>query len=91
MLLVRSRCTLGAAQGITRFPRFVASGTAGRSSTTAPWRRSKTGSIRGLRDDYVLTGFRGYRVQTRAVKGHRSGLSLSEADKKGPIAFLKTL
>jgi hypothetical protein len=44
-----------------------------------------------LRDDYVPTGFRGYRVQTRAVKGHRFGLALAEPDKKALIAFLKTL
>jgi hypothetical protein len=43
-----------------------------------------------LRDDYVPTGFRGYGVKTRAVKGHRFGLSLSQADKKALIAFLKT-
>jgi hypothetical protein len=46
---------------------------------------------RRLRDGYVPTGFRGYKVQTRAVRGHRFGLSLSEADKKALIAFLKTL
>ncbi len=46
---------------------------------------------RRLRDDYVPTGFRGYKVQSRAVKGHRFGLSLSEADRKALIAFLKTL
>jgi hypothetical protein len=46
---------------------------------------------RRLRDDYVPTGFRGYKVQTRAVKGQRFGLSLSEADRKALIAFLKTL
>jgi hypothetical protein len=34
-----------------------------------------------LRDDYVPTGFRGYGITTRAVKGHRFGLSLSKSDK----------
>ncbi len=46
---------------------------------------------RRLRDDYVPTAFRGYKVHTRAVKGHRFGLSMSEADRKALIAFLKTL
>jgi hypothetical protein len=52
---------------------------------------------RRLRDDYVPTGFRGYDVdkhevrKTRAVKGHEFGLTLSAADKKALIAFLKTL
>jgi hypothetical protein len=44
-----------------------------------------------LRDDYVPTGFRGYGVTSRAVKGHPFGLSLSDGDKKALIAFLKTL
>jgi processive rubber oxygenase RoxA-like protein len=44
-----------------------------------------------VRDDYVPTGFRGYRVKTRAVKGHPFGLSLSVIDKAALIAFLKTL
>lgn len=44
-----------------------------------------------LRDDYVPTGFRGYGVKTRAVKGHQFGLDLSAEDRKGLIAFLKTL
>jgi hypothetical protein len=35
-----------------------------------------------LRDDYVPTGFKGYGVKTRAVKGHEFGLSLSVADKE---------
>jgi len=46
---------------------------------------------RRLRDDYVPTGFRGYGVKTRAVKGHPFGLDLSPADRKALIAFLKTL
>ena len=44
-----------------------------------------------LQDDYVPTGFKGYGVKTRAVKGHEFGLQLSAADKRALIAFLKTL
>jgi hypothetical protein len=44
-----------------------------------------------LRDDYVPTGFKGRGIQTRAVPGHRYGLSLSPEDRKALIAFLKTL
>jgi len=44
-----------------------------------------------LRDDYVPTGFKGYGVETRAVKGHSFGLGLSPDDRKALIAFLKTL
>jgi hypothetical protein len=44
-----------------------------------------------LRDDYVPTGFKGYGVKTRAVKGHEFGLDLSVEDKKALIAFLRTL
>jgi hypothetical protein len=46
---------------------------------------------RRLRDDYVPTGFKGYGVRTRAVKGHRFGLDLSPDDRRALIAFLKTL
>jgi hypothetical protein len=46
---------------------------------------------RRLREDYVPTGFKGYRVKTRAVKGHEFGLRLSPDDKQALIAFLKTL
>jgi hypothetical protein len=46
---------------------------------------------RRLRDDYVPTGYRGYGVQTRAVKGHEFGLQLTPEDKAALIAFLKTL
>jgi hypothetical protein len=46
---------------------------------------------RRLRDDYVPTGFRGFGVKTRAVKGHPFGLDLSESDRKALIAFLRTL
>jgi hypothetical protein len=44
-----------------------------------------------LRADYKPTGYRGFGVQTRAVKGHEYGLTLSTEDKAGLIAFLKTL
>ncbi len=44
-----------------------------------------------LRDDYVPTGFRGYGVKSRAVKGHTFGLSLSDEDRKALLAFLRTL
>jgi mono/diheme cytochrome c family protein len=44
-----------------------------------------------LREDYVPTGFKGYGVHTRAVKGHEFGLQLSAEDKAALIAFLKTL
>ena len=44
-----------------------------------------------LRDDYVPTGFKGYGVKTRAVKGHQFGLQLPSDDKNALIAFLKTL
>ena len=44
-----------------------------------------------LRDDYVPSGFIGYGVKTRAVKGHEFGLTLSAEDKKALIAFLRTL
>jgi len=44
-----------------------------------------------LREDYVPTGFRGYKVKVRAVKGHVFGLDLSMDDRKALIAFLKTL
>jgi hypothetical protein len=44
-----------------------------------------------LRDDYVPTGWKGYQVKARAVKGHEFGLELTPADKQALIAFLKTL
>ena len=46
---------------------------------------------RRLRDDYVPTGFKGYGVTSRAVKGHQFGLQLSAGDTRALIAFLKTL
>jgi len=47
--------------------------------------------VRRLRDDYVPTGWKGYGVKTRAVKGHEFGLQLSAEDRPALIAFLKTL
>jgi len=47
--------------------------------------------LRRLRDDYVPTGFRGYGVTTRAVKGHEFGLSLPPEERRALIAFLRTL
>jgi len=44
-----------------------------------------------LRDDYKPTGFVGYGVKTRAVKGHEFGLRLSANDRRALVAFLKTL
>ena len=44
-----------------------------------------------LRDDYVPTGFRGFGVTTRAVKGHEFGLSLTADERAALIAFLRTL
>ncbi len=46
---------------------------------------------RRLQPDYVPTGYKGYGITTRAVKGHRFGLGLSPEDKRALIAFLKTL
>jgi mono/diheme cytochrome c family protein len=46
---------------------------------------------RRLRDDYVPTGWIGFGVKSRAVKGHPFGLSLPENDRAALIAFLKTL
>ena len=44
-----------------------------------------------VRDDYVPTGWKGYGVKSRAVKGHEFGLTLSADDKRALISFLKTL
>jgi hypothetical protein len=46
---------------------------------------------RRLRDDYVPTGFKPFDRTTFAVKGHRYGLDLSDADRRALIAFLKML
>jgi hypothetical protein len=44
-----------------------------------------------LRDDYVPSGFKGYKLTHRAVPGHEFGLKLNAQDKAGLIAFLKSL
>jgi cytochrome c553 len=44
-----------------------------------------------LRDDYPPTGFKGYGVETRAVKGHAFGLKLSFEERQALTAFLRTL
>jgi hypothetical protein len=44
-----------------------------------------------LSDRYVPTGFKGYGVSSRAIKGHEFGLKLSTSEKSALIAFLKTL
>jgi hypothetical protein len=44
-----------------------------------------------LRDDYIPSGFKGYKVTHRAVPGHQFGLALAPEDKAALIAFLKTL
>jgi hypothetical protein len=44
-----------------------------------------------LKDNYVPTGWIGFGVKRRAVKGHPFGLSLPAADRAALIAFLKTL
>lgn len=44
-----------------------------------------------LRDAYAPTGFKGYGVTRRPVKGHEFGLGLSGEDRRALIAFLKTL
>ena len=46
---------------------------------------------RRLDADYVPTGFRGYKVERRAVPGHEFGLDLDEDEKRSLIAYLKTL
>jgi hypothetical protein len=44
-----------------------------------------------IRDDYVPTGFKGYKVERRAVPGHEFGLRLPPEEKRALIAFMKTL
>ena len=44
-----------------------------------------------LADDYVPTGFIGYGVENRAIRGHEFGLRLSPEKKAALIGFLKTL
>ncbi len=44
-----------------------------------------------LNDDYVPSGFKGYKMTHRAVPGHDFGLKLNAEDKALLIAFLRTL
>lgn len=44
-----------------------------------------------LKDNYVPTGFAGFRVKKRAIKGHEFGLRLLPDEKAALIAFLKKL
>jgi hypothetical protein len=44
-----------------------------------------------LREDYVPKGFKGYKVEHRAIPGHEYGLKLAAEDKASLIAFLRTL
>jgi len=44
-----------------------------------------------LQETFVPSGFKGYKVTTRAVPGHPFGLDLSADEKAALIAFLKTL
>jgi hypothetical protein len=44
-----------------------------------------------LNPEYVPTGFQGYGMKTRAVKGHEFGLSLRAPDKAALLAFLRSL
>ena len=44
-----------------------------------------------LRDDFVPSGFIGYKLKTRAIKGHEFGLKLTNSDRTALIAFLNTL
>ena len=44
-----------------------------------------------LRDDYVPSGWKGFKQTHRAIPGHEFGLRLRTAEKKALIAFLKTL
>jgi cytochrome c553 len=44
-----------------------------------------------MRDDYPPSGFKGYGVETRAVKGHPFGIKLSFDERRALTAFLRTL
>jgi hypothetical protein len=44
-----------------------------------------------LNDDYIPSGFKGYKATHRAVPGHEFGLKLNAEDKVLLIAFLRTL
>ena len=47
--------------------------------------------LEDLREDFVPSGFVGYKLTRRAVQGHEYGLRLTAEDKAALIAFLKTL
>jgi cytochrome c peroxidase len=44
-----------------------------------------------LKADYLPSGWKGYRVTDRAVRGHEFGLHLPQDERNALIAFLKTL
>jgi hypothetical protein len=44
-----------------------------------------------LRDDYVPTGFKGYGITRRPVKGHQFGLKLNSDEKEALVSFLRSL
>jgi hypothetical protein len=44
-----------------------------------------------LRDEYIPSGFKGYKVSHRTAPGHRFGLEVNSEDRAAPVAFLKTL
>jgi hypothetical protein len=46
---------------------------------------------RRLQDGYEPSGFKGFGVKNRAVRGHQFGLELTSQEKEALIAFLKTL
>lgn len=47
--------------------------------------------VHRLDNDYVPTGYPGYKTKARSIQGHEFGLDLSPSDKRALIAFLKTL
>ena len=44
-----------------------------------------------LREDYGITGFKGFGVTTRRVPGHKLGINLKHDDKNALLAFLRTV
>lgn len=72
-------------------------------SLTGVWYRSRyghDGSVTSLEEwfnparlksDYVPNGWKGYRVEQRAVPGHEFGLRLPQDERDALVAFLKTL
>ncbi len=44
-----------------------------------------------LRDDYVPTGFKGFKITHRAVVGHEFGLRATPQERADLLAFLRTL